>query len=106
MAESTIFFLTLSVFALLYSTAFLSLKKWSNTVRTATLHHLICGIAAGVAAVGIGFALHAANIVAASAKVGFATVFTISPHELHRAADMRSMPVQTFEDHSLVFPKQ
>jgi hypothetical protein len=105
-AGTEIFCFSSIVFLLVYAAGFFSLQRWSRTVgRTpAVRRHFISGLGAAVAAMGIGFALHAANVTIASAKAQGGPAATISPRQLHRAIEMKALPVQEIEDRTFVFP--
>lgn len=94
------------VFLLLYSAGFVAFQKWNPIAgRMPVFHrHLIPGLGAALAATGIGFWLHSADFTAASAEGQ--TPASISPQEMHRSVDTKSLPVQTFEDQMLVFPNR
>jgi hypothetical protein len=64
--------------------------------------HIISGLSAALAAVGVVFWLYAANGATASAKgqAGSAVV----PQELLGSVETRSMPVLRFEDQSVIYP--
>src|SRR5215831_15530581 len=92
------------VFLLIYFGGFI-LFQTSSRIRARTPvfdRHLIPGLGAALAASWVGFWLHAANVATASAEGQGPT--SISPQELHRAIRMESLPVQTFEDQTMVFP--
>jgi hypothetical protein len=91
------------VFLSIYLVGFVFLQKWSRlSGRIPVLHrHLIPGLGAAFAATGVGFWLHAANVAMASAEATDA-VNAMPVQELHHS--VKSMPIQTFEDQSLVFP--
>jgi len=65
---------------------------------------VISGLGAALAAVAVGFGLHAANVTIASARTQSGTVHSISLRELHRSVDMKALPVQHFEDQTFIFP--
>jgi hypothetical protein len=65
--------------------------------------HIVSGLGAALAAMGFGFWLHSANVMAASAKAQAGA--PISPQELHRSIDMKSLPDEKFEDRTFVFPR-
>jgi hypothetical protein len=65
---------------------------------------VISGLGAALAAVAVGFGLHAANVSIASARVQFGGVHSISLQDLHRSVDMKSLQVEHFEDQTFVFP--
>jgi len=92
------------VFLLIYLAGFVLFQRWSRLSRRMPVfhRHLIPGLGAALAAAGVGFWLHSADVTAASAE-GQAPV-SVSTQELHQSIKMKPVPVQTFEDHSLVFP--
>jgi hypothetical protein len=99
-----IFCFSAITFFLLYATAFLFLDKWAPTNAPVPMfyRHVISGIGAGVAAVAVGFVLHAVNVTTASARGETA----LSPLELHRAVGTKQLPVMEIEDRTLVFPNR
>jgi hypothetical protein len=95
----------LIVFLFLYLAGFILFQRWSPSIsgRMPLFHrHLIPGLGAALAAAGVGFWLHSADVTTAAAE-GQAPA-SISPQELHHAVKMKPLPVQTVDDHSLVFP--
>jgi hypothetical protein len=94
------------VLLLLYGAGFTLLQKWKRTANwiPAVQRHVISGLGAALVAVAVGFGLHAANVTIASARTQSGAVNSISPQELHRSVDMKSLPVQHFEDQTFVFP--
>jgi len=91
---------------LLYGAGVSLLQRWKTTAEwiPAMQRHLISGLGAALVAVAVGFGLHAANVTIASARTQSAAVNSISLQELHRFVDMKSLPVQHFEDQTFVFP--
>jgi hypothetical protein len=104
---TTIFFFSSMTFLLLYVAGFIVLRKWRRIAeRTSTVHrHFISGFGAALAAMAVGFGLHAANVTIASARGQAAATHAISPQELHRSIEMKSLPVQMIDDQTFVFPK-
>ena len=104
---TTIFCLSSMTFLLLYVAGIVMLRKWSRiAARTSVFHrHFISGFGAALMATAFGFGLHAADVTMASARGQSEATYSISPQELHRSVDMKSLPVQTIEDQTLVFPK-
>jgi hypothetical protein len=94
------------VFLLIYLAGFVLFQRWSRISRpTPVIHrHIISGLSAALAAMGVGFWLHSANVTTASAEGQIRTPTSISPQELHQSIKMKSLPAQTFEDHTVVFP--
>ena len=94
------------VFLLIYLAGFVLFQSWSRiSAPTPVIHrHIISGLSAALAAMGVGIWLHSADVATASAKEQAGAL--ISPHELHHSDKMKSMPVQTFEDQTVVFPNR
>ncbi|HMA75425.1 MAG TPA: hypothetical protein VKP67_28655 [Xanthobacteraceae bacterium] len=94
------------VFLLIYLAGFALFQNWSRISRpTPVIHrHIISGLSAALVALSVVFWLHATNTAAASAKEQSGAV--IAPLELHRFIDMNALPVHTFEDQSLIYPRQ
>jgi hypothetical protein len=92
------------VFLFMYLAGFALFQNWSRIARpTPVIHrHIISGLSAALAAVAVVFWLHAAYVAGAAAEGRIRAATSISPQELHGL--VKSMPVQTFEDQSLVFP--
>ena len=103
---ATIFFFSSMTFLLLYVAGFIVLRRWGRIAeRTSAIHrHFISGFGAALVAAVVGFGLHAANVTMASARGQSGA--TISPQQLHRSIEMKTLPVQTIEDRTFVFPKQ
>jgi cytochrome b subunit of formate dehydrogenase len=93
------------VFLLMYLTGFVLFQKWPRiSMPTPVVHrHIISGLSAALAAVGVVFWLYAANGATASAK-GAQNGSAIAPQEPHGAAMTGSMPVLRFEDQSVIYP--
>jgi len=93
------------VFLLLYLAGFAVFQKWNRISGRMPVfrRHLIPGLGAALAAAGVGFWLHSTDVTRASAEGQAPT--SISPQEVHDSVKAKSLPVQTFEDHTLVFPK-
>jgi hypothetical protein len=87
---------------------FVLFQKWSRISRpTPVIHrHIISGLSAALAAMGVGFWLHSANVMTAAAEAQIRVPTSISPQELHQSIKMKSLPAQTFEDHTVVFPNR
>ena len=94
------------VFLLIYLAGFLLFQKWSRiSARVPVLHrHLIPGLSAALAATAVGFWLHAANTATASARGQMEAATPMSAQELHHSVKAKSLPIQRFTDHTLVFP--
>src|SRR3984893_656328 len=94
------------VFLVIYLVGFVLFQRWSRISRpTPVIHrHIISGLSAALAALGVGSWLHSANVTTASAEGQIRVPTSISPQELHQSIKMKSLPAQTFEDHTLVFP--
>jgi hypothetical protein len=92
------------VFLLLYVTGFVVLQRWNGiSGRMPVFHrHLIPGLGAALAATAVGFWFHSTDVTKASAEGQAPT--TISPLQVHDSIKAKSLPVQRFEDHTLVFP--
>ena len=92
------------VFLLIYLAGFALFQNWSRISRpTPVVHrHIISGLSAALAAMGVVFWLYAANGATASAKGQAGS--PISPHELHGAVKTGSMPVLRFADQSVIYP--
>jgi hypothetical protein len=92
------------VFLLMYLAGFVLFQKWSRiSVPTPVVHrHIISGLSAALAAMGIVFWLHAANGATASAKGQPGSA--IAPQDLRGSVEAKSIPVQRFEDQSVIFP--
>jgi hypothetical protein len=93
---------------LLYGAGVSLLQRWKTTAQwiPAVQRHVISGLGAALVAVAVGLGLHAANVTIASARTQSGTVNSISPQDLHRSVDMKSLPVQHFEDQTFVFPSR
>jgi hypothetical protein len=98
-----IFCFTTIAFALLYAAAFVLLQRWSRTFGPTTAMHIASCLGAALAAAAIGLGLHAVNITIASARGHVEGATSISPQELHRSVDMKTLPSQTFDDLTFVF---
>jgi hypothetical protein len=94
------------VLLLLYGAGFDLLRRWKRTAlrMPAVQRHVISGLGAALVAMAVGFGLHAANVTIASARTQSGAMNSISPQELHRSVEMKSLPVQHFEDQTFVFP--
>jgi hypothetical protein len=94
------------VLLLLYGVGFDLLQRWKRTAERmpATQRHVISGLGAALVAMAVGFGLHAANVTFAFARTQSGAMNSISPQELHRSVEMKSLPVQHFEDQTFVFP--
>jgi hypothetical protein len=92
------------VFLLMYLAGFVLFQKWSRiSVPTPVVHrHIISGLSAALAAVGVVFWLHAANGATASAKAQPGSA--VAPQDLRGSDEAKSLPVQRFEDQSVIFP--
>jgi len=92
------------VFLLIYLAGFFLFQRWSRlSGQMPVFHrHFIPGLGAALAATAVGFWLHSADVTTASAE-GQAPA-SVSTQELHQSIKMKPLPVQTLEDHSLVFP--
>ena len=92
------------VFLLMYLTGFVLFQKWRRiSMPTPVVHrHVISGLSAALAAMGVVFWLYAANGATASAKGQ--TGSAVAPQELHGSVETRSMPVLRFEDQSVIYP--
>jgi Co/Zn/Cd efflux system component len=92
------------VFLLMYLAGFVLFQKWSRiSVPTPVVHrHIISGLSAALAAVGVVFWLHAANGATASAKGQ--PGLPVAPQDLRGSAETKSLPIQRFEDQTLIFP--
>ena len=91
------------VFLLLYLAGFVVFQRWNRiSGRMPVFHrHLIPGLGAALTATGVGFWLHSAEVATASAE---GQIPSISLQEIHDSVKAKSLPAQTFEDQSLVFP--
>jgi hypothetical protein len=92
------------VFLLMYLTGFVLFQKWRRiSMPTPVVHrHIISGLSAALAAMGVVFWLHAANGATASAKGQ--TGAAVAPQELRGSVETKSMPVLRFEDQSVIYP--
>ena len=92
------------VFLFIYLAGFVLFQRWGRISRpTPVIHrHIISGLSAALAAVGVVFWLYAANGATASAKGQ--TGSAVAPQELHGSVETRSMPVLRFEDQSVIYP--
>jgi uncharacterized membrane protein len=102
---TTNFCFSTMTFLLLYVVGFIALRKWGPIAeRTSAIHrHFISGFGAALVAAALGFGLHAANVTMASAKGQ--SEATISPQQIHRSMEMKTMQVQEIDDQTFVFPK-
>jgi hypothetical protein len=93
---------------LLYGVGVSLLQRWKTTAQwiPAIQRHGISALGAALVAMAVGFGLHAANVTIASARTQSGAVNSISPQDLHRSVDMKSLPVQHFEDQTFVFPSR
>ena len=92
------------VFLLIYLAGFALFQNWSRiSMPTPVVHrHIISGLSAALAALGVVFWLYAANGATASAKGQ--TGAAVAPQELHGAVKTGAMPVLRFEDQSVIYP--
>ena len=92
------------VFLLMYLTGFVLFQKWRRISKpTPVVHrHIISGLSAALAAMGVVFWLYAANGATASAKGQ--TGSAVAPQELLGSVETRMMPVLRFEDQSVIYP--
>jgi hypothetical protein len=92
------------VFLLMYSAGFVLFQNWSRIARpTPVVHrHIISGLSAALAAMVVAFWLHAGNVATASAEGQLGAA--VAPQELHGYVKVKPMPVQTFEDMTLIYP--
>jgi hypothetical protein len=92
------------VFLFIYLAGFVLFQKWRRiSMPTPVVHrHIISGLSAALAAMGVVFWLHAANGATASAKGQ--TGAAVSPQELRGSVETKSMPVLRFEDQSVIYP--
>jgi len=92
------------VFLSMYLAGFVLFQKWRRiSVPTPVVHrHIISGLSAALAAMGVVFWLYAANGATASAKgqTGAAVV----PRDLRGSVETKSMPILRFEDQSVIYP--
>jgi len=94
----------LLVFLLIYLAGFVLFRR-SNLGRMPISHrHLISGLGAAVAATGVGFWLHAADVASAEGQTGRTS--STSPPELPHSTKMKALPAQMLEDQTLVFPNR
>jgi hypothetical protein len=91
---------------LLYGAGVSLLQRWKTTAQwiPSIQRHLISGLGAALVAMAVGFGLHTANVTIASARTQSGAMNPISPQDLHRSVEMKSLPVQHFEDQTFVFP--
>jgi hypothetical protein len=92
------------VFLLMYSAGFILFQKWSRiSVLTPVVHrHIISGLSAALAAMGVVFWLYAANGTTASAKGQ--TGSAVALRDLWGSENAKSLPVQRFEDQTVIYP--
>jgi cytochrome b subunit of formate dehydrogenase len=92
------------VFLLMYLTGFVLFQKWQRiSMPTPVVHrHIISGLSAALAAIGVVFWLYAANGATASAKAQ--TGAAVAPQELRGSVETRTLPVLRFEDQSVIYP--
>jgi ABC-type arginine transport system permease subunit len=92
------------VFLLIYLAGFTLFQNWSRISRpTPVVHrHIISGLSAALAAMGVVFWLYAANSATAAAKAQ--TGSAVAPQQLHGSVKMGSMPILRFEDQSVIYP--
>jgi hypothetical protein len=98
-----------TVFLLIYLTGFILLQRWSRLSgpTTPVIHrHIISGLGAALAAMGFGFWLYAAHVATASAEGQTGATTSMSAQELHQSVKIKSLPVQRFEDQTMVFPNR
>jgi hypothetical protein len=81
------------VFLLLYGAGFAFLQRWSRTAgRTLAIHrHAISSLGAALLAMAVGFGLYTVNVTMASARGRSAMTSSISPQELNRSIEMKSL---------------
>jgi len=96
----------LLVFLLVYLAGFVLFQRWSLRRVPISHRHLIPGLGAALAATGVGFWLHAADVATASAEAQTGRTSSMSPHELLGSTKMKALPVQILEDQTLVFPNR
>jgi hypothetical protein len=89
------------VFLLMYLAGFVLFQKWRRiSVPTPVVHrHIISGLSAALAAVGVAFWLYGATA-SAKGQAGAA----VTPQELLGSVETKSMPVLRFEDQSVIYP--
>jgi hypothetical protein len=92
------------VFLSMYLAGFVLFQKWRRiSVPTPVVHrHIISGLSAALAAVGVVFWLYAANGATASTKGQAGSA--VAPQELLGSVEAKSMPVLRFEDQSVIYP--
>ena len=92
------------VFLLIYLAGFVLFQSWSRiSVPTPVVHrHIISGLSAALAAMGVGIWLHSADVATASAKEQAGSA--IAPQDLRSPVETKLMPVLRFEDQSVIYP--
>ena len=92
------------VFLSMYLAGFVLFQRWSRiSTPTPVVHrHVISGLSAALAALGVVFWLYAANNATASAKAHTGSV--VAPQDLQGPVRTESMPAQRFEDQSVIYP--
>src|SRR5258708_14786535 len=92
------------VFLSMYVAGVVLFQKWSRiSVPTPVVHrHIIPGLSAALAAVGVVFWLYAANGATASAKGQ--TGSAVAPEDFLGSGTTKSVPVLRFEDQSVIYP--
>jgi hypothetical protein len=93
-----IFCLSSLTFLSLYAAAFVFMQKWGLATRL--YRHLISGAGAALAAVAVGFMLHATGVTTASAT----GETSLSPLELHGAVGTKQLRPIEIDDRTFVFP--
>ena len=79
----------------------------TSTGREASMRRAVICVTAGLAAVAIGFGLNSATSRSTETSVSKATTTpAISIWEIHNQAHLEFLPVQQFEDQSLVFAEK
>ena len=96
------------VFLLIYLAGFVLFPRWGRTYEQMAViqRHLVPGLTAALAATGVGLWLHAANVATASADGQTGAATPTSRQELLSSATTKLLPVQMFEDQTLVFPNR
>ncbi len=102
---AAIFCLSSTIFLLLYAAGFVLSRRWKRAAGRASLirRYVISGLGAALAAMGVGFGLHSANVTMTSATQQTGTAISVSPRELSLSGGTKSLPVQKFEDQTFVF---
>jgi hypothetical protein len=102
---AAIFCFSSAVFLLLYAASFILSRRWKGAARLSAVirRYVISGLGAALAAMGVGFGLHSADLTMTSATGQSGPAASISPPELHRFIGTKSLRVQEFEDQTFVF---